>query len=106
MSRKNPIKISKEARAEMISSIKNYFAKERDEELGDRSSGYHTEIIAVNVKHREVAVSDFRHDAFDVFGEVVGLEGDEVVFPHKIADHSVIEPFRSITYCRCHNGFT
>lgn len=39
MSRKNPIKISKEIREEMISSIKNYFEKERDEELGDLAAG-------------------------------------------------------------------
>lgn len=39
MSRKNPIKISKETRTEMIASIKNYFEKERDEELGDLAAG-------------------------------------------------------------------
>lgn len=39
MSRKNPIKISKEAREEMIASIKNYFEKERDEELGNLAAG-------------------------------------------------------------------
>jgi uncharacterized protein (DUF2164 family) len=39
MSRKNPIKISKEIRTEMIASIKNYFEKERDEELGDLAAG-------------------------------------------------------------------
>ncbi|SFG09407.1 Uncharacterized conserved protein, DUF2164 family [Desulfotomaculum arcticum] len=31
----NEIKISKEKRDEMISAIKTYFSKERDEELGD-----------------------------------------------------------------------
>ena len=35
---KSPMKISKEKREEMISSIKNYFEKERDEELGDLAS--------------------------------------------------------------------
>lgn len=50
MSRKNPIKISKETREEMISSIKNYFEKERDEELGNLAAGlildYITEELA------------------------------------------------------------
>lgn len=39
MGKKNPIKISKETRGDMISSIKNYFEKERDEELGDLAAG-------------------------------------------------------------------
>lgn len=39
MSRKNSIKISKEIREDMISSIKNYYEKERDEELGDLAAG-------------------------------------------------------------------
>jgi uncharacterized protein (DUF2164 family) len=39
MSKKNLIKISKETREDMVSSIKNYFEKERDEELGDLSAG-------------------------------------------------------------------
>ena len=33
------IKLSKEKRIEMISSIKNYFENERDEQLGDLASG-------------------------------------------------------------------
>lgn len=33
------IKISKEKREEMISSIKDYFAEERDEEMGDLAAG-------------------------------------------------------------------
>jgi Uncharacterized conserved protein len=35
MNRKNSIKINKETREDMISSIKRFFEKERDEELGD-----------------------------------------------------------------------
>ena len=35
----NKIKLSKEKRVEMISSIKNYFENEREEELGDLASG-------------------------------------------------------------------
>ena len=41
------IKLSKEAREDMISSIKNYFEKERDEELGDLAAGL---ILLVSVE--------------------------------------------------------
>lgn len=36
---KNNIKLTKEKREYMISSIKNYFSNERDEDLGDLASG-------------------------------------------------------------------
>lgn len=45
MGRKNQFKISKEARDDMISSIKNYYEKERDEELGDLAAGLILEFI-------------------------------------------------------------
>ena len=35
----NKFKLSKEKRAEMIISIKNYFENEREEDLGDLASG-------------------------------------------------------------------
>jgi uncharacterized protein (DUF2164 family) len=35
MGRKDKIIIAKEKREDMVSEIKNYFSKERDEELGD-----------------------------------------------------------------------
>lgn len=35
----NKFKLSKEKRAEMITSIKNYFQNEREEDLGDLASG-------------------------------------------------------------------
>ncbi|PRR78003.1 hypothetical protein CLLI_20980 [Clostridium liquoris] len=35
MNNKNKIKLTKEKRAEMISSIKSYFLNEREEELGE-----------------------------------------------------------------------
>lgn len=39
MGNKDKIKLDKEKRENMISAIKNYFSKERDEELGDLASG-------------------------------------------------------------------
>ncbi|WP_027624648.1 DUF2164 domain-containing protein [Clostridium lundense] len=38
MDNKNKIKLTKEKRAEMISSIKNYFYNEREEEIGELAS--------------------------------------------------------------------
>ena len=35
----NTIKLTKEKRDEMLSAIKNYFSKEREEEIGDLASG-------------------------------------------------------------------
>lgn len=44
--RNNPnIKLTKEKRSEMISAIKNYFSKERDEEIGDLASSLILEFI-------------------------------------------------------------
>jgi len=39
MRNENPIKITKEQRDEMVPEIKNYFLKERDEEIGDLAAG-------------------------------------------------------------------
>jgi uncharacterized protein (DUF2164 family) len=35
----NTINVTKEKRDEMVSAIKNYFSKEREEEIGDLASG-------------------------------------------------------------------
>lgn len=39
MRNENIIKISKDKRADMISAVKNYYLKERDEEIGDLAAG-------------------------------------------------------------------
>jgi uncharacterized protein (DUF2164 family) len=39
MRNNNEIKISKEKRDDMVSAIKNYFLKEREEEIGDLAAG-------------------------------------------------------------------
>ena len=39
MRNSNNIKLTKEKRDDMVSAIKNYFLKERDEEIGDLASG-------------------------------------------------------------------
>jgi uncharacterized protein (DUF2164 family) len=42
---KEKIKLTKEKRADMISSIKTYFLNERDEELGDLGSNFMLDFI-------------------------------------------------------------
>ena len=39
MKKDNSIKVTKERRDAMVSEIKNYFSKEREEEIGDLASG-------------------------------------------------------------------
>jgi uncharacterized protein (DUF2164 family) len=39
MRNENTLTVTKERRDEMVSLIKNYFLKERDEEIGDLASG-------------------------------------------------------------------
>jgi uncharacterized protein (DUF2164 family) len=45
MRNNNNIKITKEKRDEMVSAIKNYFSKEREEEIGDLAAGLILEFI-------------------------------------------------------------
>lgn len=39
MKNKVPIKVTRERRREMIAEIKNFFSKEREEEIGDLAAG-------------------------------------------------------------------
>jgi uncharacterized protein (DUF2164 family) len=39
MKKDNSVKVTKERRDDMISDIKNYFLKEREEEIGDLAAG-------------------------------------------------------------------
>ena len=45
MKKENSIKITKEQRDEMIAAIKNYFLKEREEEVGDLRAGLMLDFI-------------------------------------------------------------
>jgi uncharacterized protein (DUF2164 family) len=45
MKKENNIQVTKEKRDEMVSSIKNYFSKEREEELGDLGAGLILEFV-------------------------------------------------------------
>lgn len=45
MRNENNIKLTKEKKQDMVSAIKNYYLKEREEELGDLASGLILEFI-------------------------------------------------------------
>ncbi len=45
MKNENSIKVTKERRDDMISEIKNYFLKEREEEIGDLAAGLFLDFI-------------------------------------------------------------
>jgi uncharacterized protein (DUF2164 family) len=45
MKHSDTIKVTKEKRDEMVTAIKNYFLKEREEELGDLAAGLMLEFI-------------------------------------------------------------
>jgi uncharacterized protein (DUF2164 family) len=49
MKKENLIKITWERRDEMITGIKNYFSKERDEEIGDLAAGMMLDFIIENL---------------------------------------------------------
>ena len=62
MGRKNPVKLNKEIREEMISSIKRYFEKERDEELGDLAAGLILDFIT-----EELAPEFYNQGVYDSY---------------------------------------
>ena len=45
MKKENTINVTKEQRDEMIAAIKNYFLKEREEEIGDLQAGLRLDFI-------------------------------------------------------------
>lgn len=59
---KSKIKLSKEKKEEMISSIKNYFLKEREEELGDLASN-----MILNFIIEELAPEFYNEGVYDSY---------------------------------------
>lgn len=59
---KNAIKLSKENRDDMISSIKNYFAEEREEEIGDLSA-----TLILNFFMEELALPIYNQGVYDAY---------------------------------------
>lgn len=60
--RNNNIKLTKEKRNDMISAIKNYFLKEREEEIGDLASGLILEFIT-----EELAPEFYNQGVYDSY---------------------------------------
>lgn len=62
MSDINKIKLSNEKRADMINSIKSYFDKEREEELGDLAAG-----LILNFIIEELAPEFYNQGVYDSY---------------------------------------
>lgn len=62
MKKNNKIKITEEKRENMISAIKNYFSKERDEDLGDLASSLILDFIT-----EELAVEFYNQGVYDSY---------------------------------------
>jgi uncharacterized protein (DUF2164 family) len=62
MRNKDKIKISKEKREEMISSIKEYYSKERDEDLGDLAA-----VLILDFIIDELAAEFYNQGVYDSY---------------------------------------
>lgn len=60
MNNKDRIKLTKEKRDDMISAIKYYFLKEREEEMGDLASGMILDFVI-----KELAPEFYNHGVYD-----------------------------------------
>jgi len=49
MKKENRIRLTKERRDELVSEIKNYFLKEREEEIGDLAAGLVLDFIVEKI---------------------------------------------------------
>jgi uncharacterized protein (DUF2164 family) len=67
----NAIKITKEIRADMIAAIKNYFLKEREEEIGDLAAGILLDFII-----KELAPEFYNQGVFDSHKYMEDMIGD------------------------------
>jgi len=62
MKNDNTINVTKEKRDEMVSAIKNYFSKEREEEIGDLASGLILDFII-----KELAPEFYNQGVYDSY---------------------------------------
>lgn len=62
MKKNNKIKLSKEKREDLISAIKNYFMKERNEAIGDLASN-----LMLNFITAEIAPEFYNQGVYDAY---------------------------------------
>ena len=67
----NTIKITKEKRGDMIATIKNYFLKEREEEIGDLAAGIILDFIV-----KELAPEFYNQGVYDSHKYMEDMIGD------------------------------
>ncbi|MFL0196598.1 DUF2164 domain-containing protein [Clostridium sp. WILCCON 0269] len=68
---KDKIKLSKEKREDMISTIKSYFLNERDEELGDLASS-----LILNFIIEELAPEFYNQGVYDSYKYIIDRSED------------------------------
>jgi uncharacterized protein (DUF2164 family) len=73
MRKKDTIKLTKEKKEFMISTLKEYFLKERDEELGDLSSGLLLDFII-----EELAPEFYNQGVYDSY-KYIGERVEDVL---------------------------
>jgi uncharacterized protein (DUF2164 family) len=73
MRKKDTIKLTKEKKEFMISALKEYFLKERDEELGDLSSGLLLDFII-----EELAPEFYNQGVYDSY-KYIGERVEDVL---------------------------
>lgn len=76
MKKDNTINVTKERRDEMVSSIKTYFSKEREEELGDLGAGLILEFIIEELapEFYNLGVNDSYTSMKDTIEDVVSIQ--------------------------------
>ena len=70
----NAMKLSKEKRDDIISAIKNYFLKEREEEIGDLAAGLILDFI-----NKELAPEFYNQGVYDSYMCIKDLTEDLLV---------------------------
>jgi uncharacterized protein (DUF2164 family) len=71
MRNNNEIKISKEKRDDMVSAIKNYFLKEREEGIGDLAAGLMLDFII-----EEIAPEFYNQGVYDSYKYMENMRED------------------------------
>jgi len=76
MGKKDKIKLTKEKREDMISEIKYYFLKEKDEELGDLAAGMLLDFIIEKLapEFYNQGISDSQKYMYDRVEELPALQ--------------------------------
>ncbi len=76
MKHDNSVKVTRERRDEMLSEIKNYFLKERDEEIGDLAAGLFLDFLQEKIapEFYNQGVYDAHQYMEDAVGDLLSIQ--------------------------------